>query len=114
MTANWLPEYVKCVRTDEGGILEFGKVYKVRGESYSGQDFLLEGVNLSWMKSRFVEAVEHVVVKPPIGVKPRKLFLYERLAEVSAAVSRYAEARMEPLQEWLDEIYDIQERLKTL
>lgn len=41
---------------------------------------------------------------PPIGLMPRKLYIEQRFADVTAAIARYAEARMAIPAEWISEL----------
>lgn len=56
-------------------------------------------------------------VKPPLDLKPRKLWAEEvynaRLAELGQAIARYAEARQAIPYEWLDEIESLRVHLKV-
>ena len=42
-------------------------------------------------------------IKPPLGLRPRKLAIEERLNEVRAAILRYCEASLAIPIEWIEE-----------
>ena len=42
--------------------------------------------------------------KPPIGIKPKKLWLEFRAINVQNAITRYKNHGLEPLAEWVEEL----------
>lgn len=54
-----------------------------------------------------MEAQETTVVKPPIGVKPHKLWIEDRLEEVRAARQRYIRAKVKHPKEWDSELREL-------
>jgi len=45
----------------------------------------------------------NVLIKPPLGLKPKYLMIQERRDEIFAACLRYIEVRKKIPQEWKDE-----------
>lgn len=61
---------------------------------------------------KFFEKPEPVApVKPPIGLKPRKIHEQERGLEIVWAMQRYIDAGVEIPGEWLDELRQIHGRI---
>jgi hypothetical protein len=54
-----------------------------------------------------------ILIKPPLGLMPKKLFLEQRFENIKEAIERYVKANMEIPTEWLDEYVEIQEYLKN-
>ena len=54
-----------------------------------------------------VEFVKSKRKKPPLGVKPRKLFIEERLNNLSEAISKYLKEYRDCPQNWIDEYNDL-------
>ena len=50
--------------------------------------------------------------KPPIGITPRWLLDEEREIEIKEAINRYNEAEYPIPYEWIEELIEIQKRLK--
>ena len=52
--------------------------------------------------------------KPPLGLKPRRIALLQRKTEILETMDRYIEEN-EPIPiEWLEELNEIMEKLKSL
>ena len=47
------------------------------------------------------------MVKPPLGIKPRKLWLEERASELCGAIGRYINAGNPDVEEWRIELSEI-------
>lgn len=45
--------------------------------------------------------------KPPLGLKPRNLFLEERLSDIKRAINEYFEANQEVPTVWIKEYNDV-------
>jgi hypothetical protein len=45
--------------------------------------------------------------KPPIGIEPRFIWRARRMYELMAAITRYADAKLEIPCEWLSEIKEL-------
>ncbi|MDF2881517.1 MAG: hypothetical protein K0R54_2074 [Clostridiaceae bacterium] len=47
---------------------------------------------------------EPIFERPPLGLKPRRICLEERIAEIQNAINRYVEARKPIPKEWTEEL----------
>lgn len=50
--------------------------------------------------------------KPPIGLKPRNIFLTERIQDIKEAIVRYLNANQPVPQEWIIEYNDLSKQIK--
>jgi len=110
------PEYVRCV-DDSSAELTNDKVYKVIKIDKDGCYIIKDDGNdeFGYYTHRFKPATlsdfeQQSVVegKPPIGIKPRFIWLEQRLEDINNAILRYQSALKEIPEEWVDE------RLKIL
>lgn len=53
-----------------------------------------------------------ILIKPPLGLMPKRLFLEQRFEDIKEAIERYVKANMEIPTEWLDEYEEILNYLK--
>lgn len=51
-------------------------------------------------------------VKPPLGITPREVIDKERLKEITAGIQRYIEAGENIPVAWMEELYEITNRMK--
>lgn len=53
-----------------------------------------------------------ILIKPPLGLMPKKLFLEQRFENIKEAIERYVKADKEIPNDWLDEYEEILNYLK--
>lgn len=58
-------------------------------------------------KDKLEVITEEILVKPPMGIKPRELVLEDRLKEINEAACRFREANKEIPKEWIEEALKI-------
>lgn len=47
-------------------------------------------------------------VKPPLGIVPERIFLEQRVIDITEAMARYANARKPIPDKWIEELQSIQ------
>jgi hypothetical protein len=106
---------VVCKRASSD--LQYGETYTVESRnSYTTDEIYVINSNGrklpgSWMEDRF-ELVEPIE-KPPLGLKPRKFAVQERLVEVLQAMTRYVEAGKKIPDEWDKEYAELYDYLRN-
>lgn len=78
-----------------------------------GYEKLKLGMSESAEKSAFVWIKNPEASKPPLGLRPREVWLQERFDEIMDAISRYRVAHLEIPPKWIGEAFDLVVFTKT-
>lgn len=111
----------KVICRQAAGALQYGHTYFVyrRSDVVDDEVFVQreDGHRVfgSWLESRFEldTTREQQHAKPPLGLKPRKFAVQERLVEVLQAMTRYVEAGKKIPDEWDKEYAELYDYLRN-
>jgi len=106
-----LVEYVNLLQEKLNLLGSVGKLVRKLKE-YGCKTVFSDGVNIQ----RFEEETKINAQKPPLGVIPRKLWIEERIGQLSRAIREYIEygACDQPIIEWNNELVELHREQEKL
>lgn len=103
---------VLCVKNTGLANITVDRVYDA--EEWGDKNYLLvddEYKKVIISKCCFIQHIVEITIKPPLGLKPRKIYWeelnYHRRKDIIEAMHRYMEAKMDIPVEWCKELIDL-------